>query len=54
MDIKTLAKRLSERGQEPDRRKFEIGAEERNSRQQLKSTLGVSVGTKSRREEKDS
>lgn len=32
--LETLAKQPSVKGQEPDKRKFEIGAEERNSREQ--------------------
>lgn len=32
--LETLAKQLSAKGQEPDKRKSEIGAEERNSREQ--------------------
>lgn len=52
--LETLAKQLSVKGQEPDKRKFKIGIEERNSRQQLITALGVSVGMKSRREENGS
>lgn len=42
--LETLAKQLSVKGREPDKRKFEIGAEERNSRQQLNTVFRSECG----------